>query len=355
MSMTVSVLRFSLSIIVCLQLSACSSFGPQRLPTDRLDYADAVSSSWHRQMLLNIVRIRYAEMPMFLDVTSVINQYTVAGGLTASAVSGGDNEIGASGSFIDRPTMTYSPLTGEDFTRSLLTPISPIAIFSLIQSGWSVERTFQLCVRRINGINNQSAASVQTAADPEFKEVIDTLGRIQRKGALNMRLIATSEPGPMQQQQGIYLLLEDPSPDIAMDSQRIRSILNLDPQAREISVTYGPQATFPSEVALLTRSILDIMAEMAYSVAVPTGDVEAGRAGFSLYDSPEGSLIPRPIAIHSGDEPPDGTRIAVRHRGLWFWIDDTDFQSKMTLGVLLTLFSLSAGSTPAMAPVMTIN
>jgi hypothetical protein len=45
----------------------------------------------------------------------------------------------------------------------------------------------------------------------------------------------------------------------------------------------------------------------------------------------------------------------VRYRDLWFWIDDTDLQSKLTLAFLLTLFSLSEGSASGSSPMLTIN
>ena len=351
----VGTLRAScLVIAMCLLLSACSSLGPQRLPADRLDYADAVSSSWQRQMLLNIVKLRYGEMPMFLDVTSVINQYSIEGSAGVDLLPGGDR-YGAGGSFSDRPTVTYSPLTGEEFTKSLLTPLSPVAVFSLIQSGWPVARTLQICVRSINGINNQSAGLVKSVADPEFVELLETLTRLQQGGGLALRLVAIEDPGRVEQERGIYISIDDPPPELAADSERVRSILGLETISGEFSITYGARAMSSSDVAMQSRSILDIMLEMAYSVNVPEEDIAEGRAGASIYDTPEGSRVPRPLVIHSGDVPPDGTRIAVKYRDLWFWIDDTDLRSKLSLAVLLTLFSLSEGSSPGSTPIMTIN
>jgi hypothetical protein len=39
----------------------------------------AISDSWKSQMLFNLVKLRYGDAPVFLDVASVINQYLVEG------------------------------------------------------------------------------------------------------------------------------------------------------------------------------------------------------------------------------------------------------------------------------------
>ena len=58
-----------------LLTSACAGIGPHRLPADRFDYGAAIAASTNEQMLLNLVRLRYNEMPVFLDVDTVIAQY----------------------------------------------------------------------------------------------------------------------------------------------------------------------------------------------------------------------------------------------------------------------------------------
>jgi hypothetical protein len=334
--------------------AGCSSIGPQTLPRDRLDYSDAVASSWQRQMLLNIVKLRYGEMPMFLDVSSVINQYTATGSASATLIPGGNDEFGAGGSFSDRPTVTFTPLTGEKFTTSLLTPLSPVSLFSLVQSGWPVESVFQICVRRINGVPNISSGLVRSQGAPEFQELLARMSSLQQGGRLAMRLQSVEE-GVSGAKSGVFLIIGHPTAEMEADGRRVREILSLEPERGEISVSYGALQTEAGEIAILSRSVLDIMLEMAYSADVPADDVASGRAGPSIYDSlddPSGSKL---IRIRSGEEMPAGTRISVRYRDMWFWIDDTDLRSKLVLAFLLTLFSLSEGEAAGTAPVLTIN
>ena len=56
-------------------LTGCRTLGPERLPFDRFDYTNAIAESNKQLMLSNLVRIRYSDAPVFLDVISVINQF----------------------------------------------------------------------------------------------------------------------------------------------------------------------------------------------------------------------------------------------------------------------------------------
>ena len=59
-----------LLLVVLLGLAGCS-IGPGMVTRDRFDYSGAVAESWKRQMLLNLVKLRYSDAPVFLDVGAV--------------------------------------------------------------------------------------------------------------------------------------------------------------------------------------------------------------------------------------------------------------------------------------------
>src|SRR5512138_261156 len=109
-------------------ITGCSAIGPGTIARDRFDYTETVADSWKRQMLLNIVKIRYGDAPIFLDVASIINQYQLTTDLNASfgwqypfgqgVGPSNTQRVGVDANFVDRPTITYSPLTGERFARS---------------------------------------------------------------------------------------------------------------------------------------------------------------------------------------------------------------------------------------------
>src|ERR1043166_8209840 len=75
--------RITLSkmVLVLLTLSGCVSIGPGTVARDRFDYISAFFDAWKSQMLLNLVKLRYGDAPVFLDVASVINQYGIEGSL----------------------------------------------------------------------------------------------------------------------------------------------------------------------------------------------------------------------------------------------------------------------------------
>ena len=175
-------------------LAGCTGIGPATVARDRFDYTTAVSESWKRQMLLNIVKIRYGDAPIFLDVASIINQYQLTTDLNASfgwsfPPNGNNQRISADGNFVDRPTITYTPMTGEKFARNLMTPIAPATVMSLVEGGYPIDLVFRILVHSVNGIQNQFGGSARARrADPEFYPLLEKLRQNQASGAVALRV-----------------------------------------------------------------------------------------------------------------------------------------------------------------------
>ena len=61
-----------LLLLIVLAMAGCASMGPGTVTKDRFDYTAAVGDSWKTQMLLNLVKIRYGDAPVFLDIGQIV-------------------------------------------------------------------------------------------------------------------------------------------------------------------------------------------------------------------------------------------------------------------------------------------
>jgi hypothetical protein len=356
-------LRFALLLPVAVLLPACATIGAGSVNRDRLAYAEALTSSWKEQTLLNIVKLRYADAPVFLEVSSVISSYqlqsqlsllgTVSSNLTpnVSDTLGRGVTLGATGIYIDRPTITYTPLQGDRFTRELLRPIPPAALFQLVQAGYPIDLTFQLALHAINGIYNRSSRPMFTrAADPEFYQVLDALRRMQLSEAFDFRL-EKQAPGEVS----LITFHHEVPPAAERDQQFVRRALGLNPSAQDLTLTLGALPRSDRELALFTRSMLEILLELAGRVEVPAASVREGSTYPTPPSPPGGGVRDQPLVkIHSGAEPPANAFAAVRYNGHWFWIDNGDFRSKGIFTFLLLLTSLAQTGVVPQAPVITV-
>lgn len=347
---------------LALGLTACHSIGPTTVPRDRVDYLDSLGDSWKEQTLLNVVKLRYGDLPIFLEVTQVIAGYqlqtTLSGGFLAGNAAGStigpfvvSGAAGAQEVFTDRPTVIYSPLTGVDFLKQLMTPIPPSAMIFLLQSGYSARLSMPLVLDSINGVSNESRRGILRPADARFTRLVDLLAELQQSGSVETRIERPKDGGETS------LILFGPSQDPQVEARReeIRSILGLKPGLREIRVSYGGYSGKADEIALMTRSMLQIMLELAVVAQVPESDVISGRAAPGLVDTQAAGMPDRPlVTILSGTTAPTDAFAAVEYQGRWFWIPDTDIQSKYSFAFVMLLFSISGTGLKAGAPVVTV-
>src|SRR4030095_4773717 len=95
------------------------------------------------EMLLNLVRLRYNDSPLFLELGSVVAQYGYNAAFNAAGTAGGGSggaTVGGSLAYSEKPTVTWTPLAGEDFATRMLSPIPLDAIMFFEQNGWRAPR-----------------------------------------------------------------------------------------------------------------------------------------------------------------------------------------------------------------------
>src|SRR5216117_1911649 len=74
-------------------LAGCTQLGPTSITTDRFDYSSAIAESWKQQTLLNIVKLRYMDLPIFVDVSSIVAGYSLQTGISASGVLSSERAV----------------------------------------------------------------------------------------------------------------------------------------------------------------------------------------------------------------------------------------------------------------------
>lgn len=351
----------SSTLILCLFLSGCTSFGPTSMKQQHPSYNEAIVSSLNEQFLINLVRLRYRDNPYFLEISSVTSSQTL------SVSAGVEGELrghtgpyqmitpSVGGTLSQTPTISYAPLQGESFLRKLLSPIPLEAILVLTQSGWSIDRVFGLCVERINELDNASRASGPTPEDPpvytEFTRLTQLLRSLQKEDLIRLGI----DPG------GTF-------PDLLM---RIGSNERVAAESLEIKELLGVPASHDSfrfhdnflkisedQLSVRSRSIMSILFFLSHAVDVPAEDVAAGHVTRTL--NSDGTpfdwddISGRHLKVHTSKTRPDNSYVAVPYRDSWFYIEDNDLNSKSTFMLLTQLFNLQAGQTTSIAPSLTI-
>jgi hypothetical protein len=321
-----------------------------------MDYSGAIAESWKRMMLLNIVKIRYGDAPVFLEVASIISQYSLETELAGTAswnafLPEPSQSIGGKGRYADRPTITYNPMLGQNFTKSLLKPIPPSSLASLLQAGYSAEFLLRVCVSAINGIYNQSNQRLKMRkGDPEFDRLIEVMARIQQAGGLGMRIQRQDE-----EEQLVMFFRKELDDALARDVAEFKRLLKLDQEADTYTLSYGSIAGDDQEIAMLTRSMLQITAEVSALIMVPEEHVHENRASPGVYDEIDTEHKERSrIKILSDSNEPEDAFVAVYFRDHWFFIDDRDFRSKRMFSFLMFIFTLVESGASEKAPTITI-
>jgi len=352
--------RLFMAAVTMFWLIGCSHLGPQTVPRDRFDYNTAIADSWKDQTLLNIVKLRYADMPLFVEVASVVSGYTLEGSVnvggtvsSSTAVQGDFLSMGTTGKYTDRPTITYAPITGAKFNESFMTPIPPKAILFLLQSGWPVDMVFPIVVDSINGLRSRISAGVsKRLGDPGFYRLIKLLRKTQNSGTMSMRVIKENNE---KETTVLFFHRKNLNPEIADALREINELLGLDINRQETKVTYGLLPRNNQEIAMITRSTLQIMINLATQIDVPPEHVTDGRT-VPTFAASEGAdeKIGRLIQVNTGPDKPENSFTTVKYDGHWFWIDKRDFRSKRTFAFLMIIFSLMETGGKEGLPLVTI-
>lgn len=343
------------------------------MPGDHFDYNQAGAESTKEQILLNLVRLKRGQSLYFVELASMLSQYSldVEAGWTlntnnlhgiygpalraAYPVKGDDvidprrkTDLDVKLQYSDTPTITYHPLSGEEFAERVLTPITLRTITYLARGGWSLDRLLACCVQRINDVSNAMTYCDDEPGDSRVGEDFRRLSRLMKR-AHDARAIRLGEE--VERGRSTAVCYMDDSNAAAQEELTelrrklgypergvLRLVLKADPGMRK-----------PDEMVIETRSILAIMQALAHEGVEP---IEAGALadGFDPAIDAGGWL-------HVGQRsiPQSDPFVQVKLDGTWYYIEKSDWKSKRTFSLLSYLFSLQAApSSGQAAPLVSI-
>jgi hypothetical protein len=395
-----------------------STHGPELVVNSHIDYNKAVSQVLKEELLLNVVRRRYLESPQFLNISSINSNFSTSTSLGAetSVFSIGDgntvdSSVDASVVFADSPTITITPRQGEDIATQLHEPLRVSIVADLVTAGYPVHSVLTVLVE---GINNLRGADLRydrfRPGCPEWLETIALIDKFSNDGSLIVdrfrwngsynaypypaesitpeMWITTLSTGArrwMSYDAGktffftthemIPAIWLDPNVRESPDGQRLMELLNVQPDVqRKIWIleparvpTGGDLEDLPdkprTELKLRMRSLYNVLNFVSYAVQVPPEDEKEGRAtdlssfreALARHQLGDYSKL-LAMTIQYSRRVPESAFQAVRYRGLWFYIDDRDINSKAGFNALYDLWQLSVKSpTTQSQPVATIQ
>ena len=184
-------------------------------------------------------------------------------------------------------------------------------------------------------------------ADPEWAPLLEALDRLRHSGAFGMRVVR----GPEGESAIIIFRAGSASePSLAQaieDGRFVRETLGLG-AAGEIELEFGLLAQNDRQLAVASRSMLEILANLASGFQVPDEHIAAG------WTRPSSDPHPR-IGVMSSKDRPSDAFVAAEYLGHWFYLPQSDFESKRLFTFLSILFSLAESGNESNVPAVTIS
>ncbi|MGR8918282.1 MAG: hypothetical protein ACU85V_01595 [Gammaproteobacteria bacterium] len=354
------VYRFAITAVLIVTVtSGCTQFGPRIIEASRTDYNVAMARTESEQMLLNLVRLRYGDEPYFLEASALNTQFLISPRAEADSAFNFDGStlysIGGSLVYEEKPTVTYTPLRGEDFVRQVLSRVSLETFLLLDSSGWRTERVLRLCVERLNDLDNASRASGPTPTEApavgDFRRAAELFSGLVANGGLRTYRVEEDD-------EKNYVTRVSEAKANSADFAEFATLLGLDPERREFDLLLNRVGDPRTSITIETRSFMGVMYFLSQSVVVPAEDAAAGRVRVTLdgagqafdWDAVTGGLL----RIASSRTRPANAAVAVSYRGAWFYIDDTDLESKSSFALLGQLYALQSKDNADRAPLLTL-
>ena len=388
-------------------MSGC--IGPTAVRYTRLRYNEVVRDTNDQQLLLNIVRLRYADSPVFVDLPNITSQFEMAGrgnylggygNQTPGPASLGYGEL----SLRDTPTLSYHPREGREIAKALLTPLSADLLI-VVNAGSNLEQLLLFAMNDINDVPNAPGATVLIPEEADDNSLylrgIRLLASLRARDATELAFGTTeetdssSDPIPkgaiqgrdvhnalrdsyvyrtrsdgqmtlLKREKGLYLRIRDPyvhSPEMEELARIFRLTPGLSKYRIKSELSEEANQRLPSPLGndtiyLNLRSVLQIMTFLSKGVCVPEEHVRSGIA--PVTPGPDGRpfdwtrVTAGNFVVHAQKHRPRAAEVAVPYRGYWFYIASDDVKSRAALAILEIVFALQESDGKSVGPLLTL-
>jgi hypothetical protein len=348
--------RSALLVVGALGLCGCAAVGPQSITAGRGVYTEVINRTEDEQILNVLVRLRYDETFGMTTVASVTANLRFSAQASADiGIGDSDNYAGnlvplsAGVAYEENPTISYVPLSGEDFTRRMLSPVVPNEWILIGGPAKHPGQVFALATQRVNGLRNPLLG--EEPPSPDFERFVDLYEQLRRAGVLD--IVQAPKTGDTVNYFWDIHDYEEAHGD------SVRELLNL--LGIEVKPDGSPillplrQAIGRSNSAihLQTRSAYGVLQVFAAGIEVPPAHLKAGIVEPITWQVPEERRF---MTIRSSERRPDNATVQVRFRDRWFYIDATDTRSKRAFSFLRTFIGarLADPGAAQQAPVLTV-
>jgi len=343
--------------LVMIIMPGCAMMGPRSISAGRLNYAEAINRTEDEQLLLAVVKGRYGENATLLAVSGVAAnmRFRFDAGIDLGVELGpgpaDDSLVSGAFAYEENPTITYRPITGEHYVRQLLSPL-PLEILVLaLRSTTFEDSVLILLVNRINDVRNPDFLDARSAeTDSRFMRFVDLYGQLSRADVLQVFRSPRNE-------KAFDILLHDYTPQYAKAVDDLLALLELpapDLKGSDIVIPihFGTALGDTPEIDVSTRSTFDLLEILRAAVVVPEDHAQAGLA----VDYPPMGLAGQGLRINSSTSRSNDSSLAVRYRGYWFSISDSDQTTKAAFSMLRIMwaFASTTATDESTIPVMTI-
>lgn len=344
-------------------LTAClSPRGAETISPSGYAYNEAIAQTKSEQLLLNLVRLKYRDAIVFMDVDGVTTQHQFGAAFSTETFLPFQNASNGSALLIpgvsasERPTIVYKPLDSSQFAQDLLAPIAPETIVLLANSGWSIERLMACCVERLGALSNAPSASGPTPDiipnNVRFREASALLRDLQRQE----RLSVVRRPAP--DSEGADTVLRVDATDTSACAP-LRRLLNAASCDMQYSLVAKGTDLDHQELFAQTRTVLGALYALSHAIDIPNEHAFQGLVTRSNVGSNETSdwsqFNSGLFTVRAGTEQPEASAVSVFYRDHWYWIEDSDLESKTTFNLVLFLLALQSAASDGVSPLLTID